>query len=634
MQKIKQTYVSFDVFDTLIKRSVARPTDIFRMMEHCCGDVPAGFAELRIVAERAAAAKSRTPVTIADIYAELGSQLGAPAGELMERELSFELMGCRPDPEYVGLFDRCLEEGRTVVLISDMYLPSSFIGKMLEKCGVRGYKRLYVSCEESRTKADGSLYRAVLKDLGISAGELAHFGDNRKSDFLIPRSMGIHARRVPGARKELCAVPKGLAPQSALIYRTLAAAIENVSPGMGTYASLGAKTFGPLLAGFTQWLARRLEGDGIRDVYFMSRDGYTMKQAFDAVYGEGFSTHYLYCSRRSYTVPLIWKHPELHEIFKNITLQDRMTLRTFILRLGLEPEDCRDRAAACGVDLDEVFEHGTFKTSDRVSKFYDSVRDLVVENSKDEYDALLEYISSLHMAERIAVVDIGRHGTMQNGLQELIRESGLGIEVRGYYVGVSPDAPLVNNGVIRASGYLHERGKNEEFVNKLSCFVPIFESIFLGQHGSVKRFVKVDGRPAPVMYDFEYESRDGKCCDEISIMREYQSGALEFVRDLAASFPGGLPPIPPDAAWYNFTDMCLSPTLWQANLWGDFRVFDNLIMLIARPAKLREYLRDPGRLKGDFISSMWKIGFMKRLIKLPLPYERIYFILKRRFNKG
>lgn len=638
MQEIQQTHVSFDIFDTLIKRSVAQPSDIFRLMEQygkCQGTVvPAHFAELRMNAERIAAAKLKKPVTLSDIYRELERQIGQPVNELMELELSFEFQGCRPNHEYVPIFNGCVRAGKTVVLISDMYLPSDAMEKMLDKCGINGYKKLYISCEAGCTKSEGFLYKLVLRDLGISANQLLHFGDNQKSDIWIPRSLGIHARRVPCRQKELCAVPKEIAASFALIYRTLEACIANVSYGMDLYGRLGCKTFGPLLAGFTQWLAGQLDRDGIHDVYFMSRDGYTMKQAFDAAYGEKYATHYLYCSRRSYTVPLIWKHPELSEIFKNITVQDRMTLRVFVTRLGLEPEQCIPYAQQCGIVLDEVFEHGTFKTSEKVVRFYDSVRHLVIENSRKEYDALLEYITSLHMEKRIAVVDIGRHGTMQNALEELIREAQLGIEVKGYYVGVLPDAPLVNTGLICASGYLHERGKNEEFVNTLSAFVPIFESVFLGQHGSVKRFIRVEGKAELEMYEFEYESQEKKRCDEISIMREYQHGAITFVKEFAKAFPGGLLPVPARIAWRNFTVMCLKPALWEAKLWGDFRVFDNIIMLVAPIEKATYYLRHPRRLKNDFMACVWKIGFMKRLFKLPLPYDRLYWIMKHRFNKG
>ena len=44
-------YVSFDIFDTLVKRNVENPTDVFKIME---GNAGKGFADRRIKAEREA----------------------------------------------------------------------------------------------------------------------------------------------------------------------------------------------------------------------------------------------------------------------------------------------------------------------------------------------------------------------------------------------------------------------------------------------------------------------------------------------------------------------------------------------------------------------------------------------------
>jgi len=73
--------------------------------------------------------------------------------------------------------------------------------------------------------------------------------------------------------------------------------------------------------------------------------------------------------------------------------------------------------------------------------------------------------------------------------------------------------------------------------------------------------------------------------------------------------------------------MGTNPTLAEAKLWGDFRVFDNVIFLIARP-------RLKNNLKYDFLASPWKIGYLRRLFKIPLPYYHIYDLLRRIANKN
>lgn len=627
---IKQKYVSFDIFDTLLRRSAAQPTDIFRLMEQNEPDVPKHFAAQRIAAERAASVRLGVKTTLDDIYAELRPLYGGRADTLMALELEYELDGCRPDPVWTALLAHCVEQAKTVLLLSDMYLPSAFIQKMLDRCGIRGYAKLYVSCEAGACKADGSLYRAVLAEWNLRPGQLLHIGDNVKSDVLRPRSLGIRTLRVPSrkAAKNAGQVP----PASKLADRTVQAVIENCAAGMDACTRLGCETFGPLLAGFTGWLHTRLLADGIDHVYFMSRDGYMMKQAFDTLGDDRFHTYYLYCSRRSFTVPLLWKHSDLGELAQYVTIQDRMTPRVLVLRLGLEPEQCRQQALACGLDLDTVFEHGSVQTSKEFAAFYEKIRPAVIENSKREYEALLSYIKSCQIHGKIAVVDIGRHGTMQNALEQLIAEAGMDIQVRGYYVGVTPNAPLVNEGRIQAAGYLHEKGLNEDYLEVLGRFVAIFESVFLAPHGSVKRFVLRGGRAEPELYAYEYEIEEAKHCDERNIMCAYQSGGLALVKALATAYPHGIPAIPPDAAFHRFIRMGTKPTLWEADLWGDFRVFDNVVMMIARPQSLAAYLRHPAALKQEFLTCPWKIGFMRRLFRIPLPYNTIYCFLKRVFH--
>lgn len=634
----KYHYISFDIFDTLIKRNVAQPTDLFRLMECYCInkgiDIPKDFSEKRITAEKTAADKNEKPIGIYEIYQELQENSDNIPIDLVKLEIQFELDYCQPNRHCVELFQLCIREGKTVVLTSDMYLPSSAIKKMLEKCGVKGYKKLYVSCDKGGRKSNKSLYRMVLHDLNITPDKLLHIGDNLKSDYLIPLSMGIQACHVPNYQRHLLNIPKSLKQDSHLAYRTMQACIANCSQDMNEYERLGCETLGPLLLGFTKWLLNQLRRDGIHDVYFMSRDGYTMKIAFDMLENKDIQSHYLYCSRRSYTVPLIWKHSEFEEIFQNITIPKKTTLRTFILCVGLEPEKYCEKAKIYNLDLDFFYENDSLKYSQDVRLFYDAIREDIIVNSKMEYDALLAYIRNCSMQGRIAIVDIGWHGTMQNAFIELIEEAGLNVKIKGYYVGISPDADLVNERKIKAAGYLCKKDKNEELREMILKFIPIFETVFLAQHGSVNRFVIEDGRVYPQLCAYEYENDENKYVEEISIIRNYQQGAFKFIDKMKSGLLWEGINISPHAALYNMAKMGIKPTLSEAKLWGDFRMFDITLRTIARPRYIRVYLKSPRLLRSDFIKCAWKIGFLRRLFRGPLPYNAIYMFLKRYYYNG
>lgn len=414
--------------------------------------------------------------------------------------------------------------------------------------------------------------------------------------------------------------------------RRIRQCVKITKMGSDQFGGLGSETFGPLLTGFTLWLRERVKHDNISDLYFMSRDGYMMKLAFDELHDSSVRTHYLYCSRRAYTVPMLWKHPEFSEIFQSLIVPKILTVRRFLIRIGLEPAQWRATAEEYGLELDREYRDRALEHDDSVRAFYEMIKPAVIENSKKEYEALLRYIDSLGMDKRVGIVDIGYFGAMQNALVQLIATAGLDIDVKGYYVGVAANAALVNSGVITASGYLYERGKNEGMRDEIGGFTPIYESIFLAPHGSVKRFRIENGQSVPEMYEYEYARTLGEGYDEGKALKSYQEGAMAFFREYMRAGYGDCT-IQPECALRNFIRMANRPTLSEAELWGDFSFFDIEYRTIAKPAELWAYLKRPGKLKKDFHASVWKVGFLRRLFKVPFPYYET-MCLARRIIRG
>ena len=70
----------------------------------------------------------------------------------------------------------------------------------------------------------------------------------------------------------------------------------------------------------------------------------------------------------------------------------------------------------------------------------------------------------------------------------------------------------------------------------------------------------------------------------------------------------------------------ISPTYQEACLLGDLEHDDFIVTSFARPKDLSFYIKQPKSLIDDFFKSPWKIGFLKRLLRLPLPYFAAYKI--------
>ena len=200
---VDEKVFSFDVFDTLITRQVATPTDVFDLMaDHAAAlcDIPAEhFRDRRMMAERKARKKAATSnvqePTLRAIYSELtgidhtDKQLDA----LVELEVLTEIGVSVPKANGRALFEAATRAGKRVILISDMYLSSADIDRILQSCGYAGWNALYVSSEVGKTKRSGDLYQHVVQAEEIAPSELRHHGDT---------ILQTHAHRMPGTAFE------------------------------------------------------------------------------------------------------------------------------------------------------------------------------------------------------------------------------------------------------------------------------------------------------------------------------------------------------------------------------------------------------------------------------------------------
>ena len=177
--------ISFDIFDTLLFRKVPRPTDVFSLVEKSMG-IPK-FAQARIQAEHAARQKmqhlfSTTEVQLQDFYTELMPLYGARCTELQRKEIQTEFECCYANPVMAALVRKLQDMGKTIIAVSDMYLPQKLIVQLLENCGFTQFDQVYVSCEYRVGKADGRLFQIVCKQHPNKS--IVHIGDNFRSDVI------------------------------------------------------------------------------------------------------------------------------------------------------------------------------------------------------------------------------------------------------------------------------------------------------------------------------------------------------------------------------------------------------------------------------------------------------------------
>lgn len=205
---VRYQYISFDMYDTLVKRDLKDPKDIFKLIEKAAlkkyKNIVQGYSQLRVETEEKIRKSKKTEVTLTEIYNEL-AKLYTPsiADELMHLELEYEYNLTVMNPWIKSIYKYCCKNGKQIIIITDIYLPEKFIKRVLKKVGIDSWRCLFVSSTSGKTKNDGSLYDLALKELQINGCEILHIGDNKHSDYDMAHDRGIEAIHIEKDRFQL-----------------------------------------------------------------------------------------------------------------------------------------------------------------------------------------------------------------------------------------------------------------------------------------------------------------------------------------------------------------------------------------------------------------------------------------------
>lgn len=315
----KKCVVSFDIYDTLVKRDVPHPAMVFDLIaeeyERNCGEKLL-FRDIRTIAEREARqAHPGREVTLDEIY----GYIDLPSKEeLKEIEKRLELWVTKPNYPVVDFYHQCIKSGKRVILISDMYLPRELIEEILKKCGLTGYEKLYLSSEIGVEKKTGKLYDYVLNDLGLPSYTIIHFGDRKKTDNIIPRLRGISSFYVPPCIKSTEFLDRQTLRESC---DSLFWFVNNNLPKYKDEDELfrwGYETLGPLLMGFCMWVHAKVKENDVDRVFFLARDMNLVYKYYSMLYPNE-KTYYLEVSRRSLREAYILERGKLEYIFDTMT---------------------------------------------------------------------------------------------------------------------------------------------------------------------------------------------------------------------------------------------------------------------------------------------------------------------------
>ena len=126
-------------------------------------------------------------------------------------------------------------------------------------------------------------------------------------------------------------------------------------------------------------------------------------------------------------------------------------------------------------------------------------------------------------------------------------------------------------------------------------------------------------------YPYEYLDNNKPTFELISV-KKIQKGAIAFIKDVQHDFVlSNLLKFDSDELYQGIEQTGMQPSKEDLNLFANFHFYDEgRDDKLAAPDGLFSYMKHPKKLKEDFLVSRWKIGFMKKMFKLPLPYQKVY----------
>lgn len=629
-------YVSFDIFDTLLKRDVSEPQDVFSLVEKRLNIK--GFKKIRINAEQTARKISSTKeVTLSEIYKYVDSFNNEQKSMIMSAEIKTELALVTINKDIIPLYEYCIKN-KKVVLISDMYLNKSVIEQMLKMNKIIGYQDLFISSEVGKTKAEGILYSFVLNKLGINKKKIIHIGNSFLADFISAKKNGYAVIKIATYVNRMNRKYNGMLCTDKEKKNLLYAFINNhtpcISKEVSKYTKFGFECFGPLLYGFITWLYKDMRKNNIEQVFFMARDGYIMQKVYRRLkYETSIPDFYFEASRRSLRVPTYNRSMKFEDILSELTVPNKTDISQIFDSIGLDINQYRELIKKSGISLKEHIKRDTLKDNKKLKNIFDNVYDDIMSNAEKERINLKKYLTQFDFSKKTAIVDIGWGGSMQKHLLKTLKNLEIKCDIIGYYIGLTEKSKenLGQNGYM-AKGYIFDQLNKNSCVDMERPFVGLFETLFLEQDGSVKRYVSYDNGISVERYLYEYRGING-IEDEAVFVNEIQTGALQFIDEFKNSINRKFVGYSSKLMFSGIYQTGICPNMEDIKLFGKFRFFNNgSKVFLAKPQNFLHYIIKPKDLIKDLFDSQWKIGFLKGLLKIKLPYLKMFNILRKISN--
>lgn len=386
---------------------------------------------------------------------------------------------------------------------------------------------------------------------------------------------------------------------------------------------LGYQTFGIFLVGFAKWINLKKTNDNLDNLLFFSRDGYLIMQAYNKIFNE--NTLYFNISRRSCSFP---SSSDYKDLFNNLILPPTFDLEILFKALDLDYQKAKVKAKLLNIDLNKKYTRKSFRSDRSLFKLVECFKKELNDKIVKQKSNFKKYLKQKKVQGKVGVVDVGWHCSIQKSLISIISDKF--VNIKGYYAGIYDDAYKFKNGN-SADGYIFEYGNNKNLEYKVFSFVSLFESFFLAHEGTTIKYTDSSNIIEPILAEYEYSNKD----NNLGIISDFQKGALKFVDDYIDSDLFGKINLNNSICFNSLLELGTNPYKCDINLFENL-IFENYTNnnIINYNHNVFYYLIHLKELKNDFYKSGWRIVFLRKLLKVPLPYNIIFRSICKLFKRG
>lgn len=462
---MKREYVSFDVFDTCLIRRCGRPYKIWDLMadklfEKDDSRGRLSFTGNRSLAEKKASYGSPYP-TLDDIYQELNvAQWGFEKDSMMNLEMEIEEQELFPNPEMLKTVNQYREKGFKIAFVSDMYLPTEFIRKVLAKYGFcHETDFVFVSAYCKTSKNDGKLFDFVLKETQTKAKQWIHYGDNERSDYRAPKSSGIKAYLVNDTdftdeEKRWIDDARFYTHKHEIELWAGLCRLTRLQNERSFAATMAVDFIASVYVPYVAYVLRTAKEKGIKTLYFLARDGHIFLEIAKAMKAEseGIECRYLKVSRRALYSCAFY---EVNDFELSVTVGASNfygPIKNVMNQIGVEYDGLSEKTKSL-FRADEVI-----RDKRRSILFQQTLKEndsaFLLDSAKKNRKCFLGYLNQERFFEnKAAMVDLGWVGTCRILLNYILRnenESSVPTFYWGYnsslFYGENADELYVFNG--------------------------------------------------------------------------------------------------------------------------------------------------------------------------------------------